>query len=282
MADRMRMPSSDLFALPRRTTISGMPTSMPDRRPPAGAGEASCERDLAQTVRAAMDRSAYEASRGQRPSARVVHGPPSRIWELLTERLMRRSELEYLGFDDPSVLAGAGMSERMLGQGESAMTGMVDRGVQVKQVTTEAGIRFGGARNPAIPWERGGSARVAPALPFKACVLDRRVALLPLDLAFLTNGMVVVTDGVVVDAIVAAHRQLWATGLPPSAGSDGPPAHLQDLLHLLSSGATDDNAARRLGLSPRTYSRRVAELLTLLGATSRFDAGARAQRRGWL
>ncbi len=35
-------------------------------------------------------------------------------------------------------------------------------------------------------------------------------------------------------------------------------------------------------MSPRTYSRRIAGLMTLLGARNRFQAGAEAARRGWL
>lgn len=45
------------------------------------------------------------------------------------------------------------------------------------------------------------------------------------------------------------------------------------VLCALGSGATDEAAARELGMSLRTYRRRVAELLANLGAASRFQAG---------
>ncbi|MFC5291172.1 BTAD domain-containing putative transcriptional regulator [Actinokineospora guangxiensis] len=61
-----------------------------------------------------------------------------------------------------------------------------------------------------------------------------------------------------------------------------PPAHLRAVLEQLLSGATDTTASRRLGLSPRTYSRRVSELLDYLGVDSRFQAGAEALHRGWI
>ena len=38
----------------------------------------------------------------------------------------------------------------------------------------------------------------------------------------------------------------------------------------------------KLGLSLRTVRRRVADLMTELGADSRFQAGVEAARRGWL
>lgn len=61
-----------------------------------------------------------------------------------------------------------------------------------------------------------------------------------------------------------------------------PPEHLMPILQQLLTGATDLTASRLLGLSPRTYSRRVSELLEYLGVESRFQAGVEAARRGWL
>ncbi|MFF9041861.1 DNA-binding response regulator [Streptomyces sp. NPDC014892] len=52
------------------------------------------------------------------------------------------------------------------------------------------------------------------------------------------------------------------------------------VLSALVSGATDEVAARELGMSLRTYRRRVAELLVSLDAASRFQAGVRAGELG--
>lgn len=52
------------------------------------------------------------------------------------------------------------------------------------------------------------------------------------------------------------------------------------ILEMLSSGCKDETAARTLGPGLRTYRRRVAELMTALGATSRFQAGAPARELG--
>ncbi|WP_253911254.1 hypothetical protein [Streptomyces sp. CNQ-509] len=61
-----------------------------------------------------------------------------------------------------------------------------------------------------------------------------------------------------------------------------PPPHLVPVLAELSRGTPGTVACRNLRMSPRTYSRRVAELLECLGAQSRFQGGAQAVRRGWL
>ncbi|GLP63902.1 hypothetical protein TUSST3_05220 [Streptomyces sp. TUS-ST3] len=54
------------------------------------------------------------------------------------------------------------------------------------------------------------------------------------------------------------------------------------ILQALSSGRTDEAAARELGVSVRTYRRNVAEITRELGANSRFQAGARAVELGLL
>jgi len=57
---------------------------------------------------------------------------------------------------------------------------------------------------------------------------------------------------------------------------------LLGILEELASGATDRAAQRNLYMSARTYSRRVAEMLDALDATTRFQAGVEAVRQGWI
>jgi DNA-binding NarL/FixJ family response regulator len=52
------------------------------------------------------------------------------------------------------------------------------------------------------------------------------------------------------------------------------------ILEALGSGLTDEAAAKRIGVSLRTYRRRVAELMARLEADSRFQAGLRAGELG--
>ncbi|WAP56735.1 helix-turn-helix transcriptional regulator [Streptomyces sp. S465] len=56
----------------------------------------------------------------------------------------------------------------------------------------------------------------------------------------------------------------------------------QQILERLRAGVTDEVAARELAISVRTYRRYVAEIMSLLGATSRFQAGVRAAELGLL
>ncbi|MFH8339525.1 hypothetical protein [Streptomyces sp. AM6-12] len=54
------------------------------------------------------------------------------------------------------------------------------------------------------------------------------------------------------------------------------------IVNELAGGSKDEVAARRLGISLRTYRRRVAELMSRLDANSRFQAGVHALRDGLL
>jgi len=54
------------------------------------------------------------------------------------------------------------------------------------------------------------------------------------------------------------------------------------LLQLLNAGLKDEAIARQLDMSQRTLRRRVADLTHRLGATSRFQTGTQAMRRGWV
>ncbi|MCP2166010.1 helix-turn-helix transcriptional regulator [Goodfellowiella coeruleoviolacea] len=114
-------------------------------------------------------------------------------------------------------------------------------------------------------------------------IIDRRVAILAGDTARGARGYSVVFLPEVVQAVRTLFDAAWraATDLDVV---DRSLAELRPLapriLELLASGCKDETAARRLGLSLRTYRRRVAELMATLGADSRFQAGVRAHELG--
>jgi DNA-binding NarL/FixJ family response regulator len=51
---------------------------------------------------------------------------------------------------------------------------------------------------------------------------------------------------------------------------------------MLAAGMKDEKIARSLGISLRTLSRLLSEVMQELGASSRFEAGVRAAKLGWL
>jgi DNA-binding NarL/FixJ family response regulator len=114
-------------------------------------------------------------------------------------------------------------------------------------------------------------------------IIDRRFAILAGDLHDGVRSYGVVTEAAVVQNVQSLFEVAWrsATDL---AVYDAQHADLTSLaprvLELLASGCKDETAARTLGLGVRTYRRRVAELMTALGAESRFQAGIRAHELG--
>lgn len=66
-----------------------------------------------------------------------------------------------------------------------------------------------------------------------------------------------------------------------SIDADLVPAHLRPVLAVLLSGATDVTASRILNVSPRTFSRRLAELLEYFEVQTRFQAGVEVGLHGW-
>ncbi|GAA3254631.1 LuxR C-terminal-related transcriptional regulator [Nonomuraea helvata] len=134
----------------------------------------------------------------------------------------------------------------------------------------------------------GEQARVSPEVPMKLAIADRKTAILPLstDASAYADSAVIVHSSTLLDALVTLFEVLWRSALPlpvkPSAAGSSP-AELPDpeLFTLLAAGLKDESVARQLGVSLRTVHRRVSELMDLLGARTRFQAGLLAARRGW-
>lgn len=81
-------------------------------------------------------------------------------------------------------------------------------------------------------------------------------------------------------------ESIWhSAAVPNQLSSFGRRDHsdtVRQVLTYLKLGLTDEVAARELSVSVRTYRRYVAEIMTMLGADSRFQAGVRAARLGLL
>ncbi|MFC7974473.1 DNA-binding response regulator [Streptomyces cinereoruber] len=231
-------------------------------------------------ARSAMNRAATE---GQRPAGRPVRG--ARRVSAALAGLAASTRHELLTFDDPVASAGYAIPEPFLELVGACMRTAAERADEVRRIVPRHALARieGGLRVP-------GQARLVESIPFKMILVDRTVAAIPLDLELLYNGMLLVRDPVVVRALVRAHQVCWAmaedpmayTVPSPSPPPDDLPPQLRPVLDALVAGLTDETAAARLGMSARTYSRRVGELMAALGTTSRFRAGAEAARRGWL
>ncbi|MFD4629056.1 DNA-binding response regulator [Streptomyces sp. NPDC058284] len=130
--------------------------------------------------------------------------------------------------------------------------------------------------------ESGAQVRISAApLAHEAIVIDRRVAILAGAPVRGVRTFTVIRSQVAVEGVRALVYAAWETATDLAEFRRTRPPALDDearrVLRALGAGHTDEVAARELGMSLRTYRRRVADLMTTLGATSRFQAGLRAR-----
>jgi len=131
--------------------------------------------------------------------------------------------------------------------------------------------------------ERGAGVRISDEQINETVILDRKTVILAGDTSYGERSYSIISVPEVVHGVQSLFDAAWRAATD-FAVYDRDAAELRSLapriLDHLNTGATDEAAARALGLSVRTYRRRVAELMSALGATSRFQAGARAQELG--
>ncbi|KQX59401.1 transcriptional regulator [Streptomyces sp. Root66D1] len=136
--------------------------------------------------------------------------------------------------------------------------------------------------------EAGVEVRIAPAVPMPLIIADAQFAVVPVDPAEPAAGAVLARGPALVRSYLALYEHCWHTASPygdasaPEQGGDGLSEQQRAALSMLASGMKDEKIARGLGVSLRTVSRMLSELMQEMGATSRFEAGVRAYRLGWV
>jgi len=134
--------------------------------------------------------------------------------------------------------------------------------------------------------EAGEHARLLPRVPMKMKLADYTTAMLPLTPAG-TGGALLVRSPVIIAALREYFEMLWERATPLGQQRSAPPADRptpaqRTVLEMMAEGLHDDALARRAGISTTTVRRHIAAVLDRLNVTSRFAAGAAAQRRGWI
>lgn len=252
-----------------------------------------------------------------REAIRISH--PDIAVELLTShehisaavhRLTVDARHQVRAFDRPPYVDGPGSNlDRQLQQQR--------RGVIHRVIYDRGAVAWPGRLdNDIVPSIKAGEqARVRPELPLKLVISDDRAAILPFSLS--PGGQSVaylVHRSPMLVALESLFEGQWERALPLSdtamprgeaviatesktgskteseseAESEAesvaaqPNEETRSLLALLSSGLTDAAIARAQGWSERTTQRRIHQLMSELGAATRFQASLAATRRGWL
>ncbi|MFI8963914.1 LuxR C-terminal-related transcriptional regulator [Streptomyces sp. NPDC053493] len=136
--------------------------------------------------------------------------------------------------------------------------------------------------------ELGVEVRIAPDLPMTMVIVDEQYAIVPLRPEAPGEGAILARGPLLVRSFLSLYEHCWHTATPygddvaPERGGDGLSEQQRAALQMLAAGMKDEKIARNLGVSLRTVSRMLSELMQELGASSRFEAGVRAVRLGWL
>ncbi|MFI9821015.1 LuxR C-terminal-related transcriptional regulator [Streptomyces sp. NPDC052013] len=127
--------------------------------------------------------------------------------------------------------------------------------------------------------------RLASVIPLNMLIVDSDFAVLSSS-AGEPGTQLTIHSPVLVNAFAAVFEHTWRGATPFSPDGERSPSGLsheqRTLAQLLADGMKDEAIARTLGVSPRTVSRLIADLMQQLGATSRFAAGVRAAQHGLL
>jgi hypothetical protein len=159
---------------------------------------------------------------------------------------------------------------------KAALDGL-DRGVQHRMVYSRAAIEAQGLAFMTACLGAGEEARVVGDVPVRMTLFDDFAAALPVMTGrMVTEGIVVVRPGSILDSLSALFETIWAGALPfglerPTDPADG----LDDdiFVALLASGMSDHAIARQLDISVRTVGRKIQRVLAEMNAATRFQAG---------
>ncbi|MEC4020711.1 helix-turn-helix transcriptional regulator [Streptomyces sp. H27-D2] len=224
--------------------------------------------------------------------ADAVHHQRRLDVEELTGIDMVRVRLEELAHSCTSEImefaTGGGQSAASREASRPIDRGLLERGVHMRCVYLES-VSNHPQTVSYLGWLSGLGCRVrvVPALPLRMVVFDRQSAIVPSNPDNTAVGALLLRGSGLISALCALFEHIWEDAPPFGSApqrddSTGLSSQARAVLSLLAQGHTDDVVARKLGISVRTSRRITADLMALLGARSRFQAGVIAGERGWL
>ncbi|MCX4392356.1 helix-turn-helix transcriptional regulator [Streptomyces sp. NBC_00264] len=215
----------------------------------------------------------------------VLSGPAAIRRRLLTMQRQARTEVCTLvpARRVPAVLSFEDNHEEVDSE-------MMDRGVTVRSVVEREWLEHPEtAAVLASCVAQGQHISVTDRLPIKLAIVDRRVALLPLDPEREAEPVALVVHRTgLLTALVSLFEEHFEKGWRLSVSGteeehEAPVAAIdRQIVALLHVGLTDAAIARQLGMGHRTVQRRLHALMDEVGAATRFQLGWYAARAGWL
>ena len=166
---------------------------------------------------------------------------------------------------------------------------LLERGVRSRTIYLE---RFAGLPHVSeffrAATDLGAEIRLLPHLPLRMLIYDDTDAMLPIDPVDSFVGALLIRYPALVNSLQAFFEHCWinATPLHATAAQGEQTGFIctpqqAAALRMMASGFKDEVIARRLGISPRTLSRIISEVMERLEVGSRFEAGAKLAHLGW-
>ncbi|MFJ4980474.1 helix-turn-helix transcriptional regulator [Streptomyces coeruleorubidus] len=172
--------------------------------------------------------------------------------------------------------------------GHSALLRALRRGVRVRTVVASEALNQG----PTLSRIRslaqyGAEVGVVDRLDEHMLVYDGRIAVVAEDATDASHDVLVVQEGGLVKSVRALFDRVWDDARKPAdvdhtVAVSAPTDDERQILTLMCQVSKDEAGARTMGVSVRTYRRRIAELLAALGAGNRAQAALIARERGWI
>lgn len=246
---------------------------------PRTAKQSPSEREIHTNARRTADSVARSAQTSREGVLRIVHG--AECIGSLAHRLQRDATRVVRGVVKPPYVATDSLDAlecHKLSEGVDYQV-LYDRCALSHRAQLDRTSRM---------LDLGEQARVVHLAPVKLLLVDDEIGLLPLTSTSQTlESAVLLRGSTMLSAMSSVFDDLWRLAAPLCANRGGgatdvPSEEERWILSLLAAGATDEAIGRHMGFSSRTAHRRVRELIWRLGVQTRFQAGVRAVKLGWL
>ncbi|MEO3796644.1 LuxR C-terminal-related transcriptional regulator [Nonomuraea sp. B10E15] len=204
-----------------------------------------------------------------------------------TVRARLRELSETCTWEVASFMYGGAQPEASMAASRPLDRDAIDRGVRLRTIYLDS-VRNDPATCAYAQWlcDMGSEVRTTSVLPMRMLIVDRRIAVVPVDMERPCAAAVEVANPGLLTGLVALFNFAWKNAVPFGTRrrrhDDGRTAQEKQVLRLLGLGHTDEMVSRRLGVSVRTVRRTVSALQERLDAKSRFQVGARAVALGWI
>ena len=189
-----------------------------------------------------------------------------------------------------SLHPGPVVADQMLHFGLNRDRKVLDRGIEMRTIHLASALRVPRARAHLRGLaDAGAKVRVAQSLPLRLIIIDGDLVFAPGPPAD-EPTVLVMRGGHQVHPFRRIFEYFWngANALPWAAPLDAPEAaatlndQQQEVLRMLSGGMKDEVIARNMNVSARTVRRVVSEIMDVVGAESRFQAGLLVAQAGLL